>query len=106
MGLETGALRETFPTQRALVRFLPAVDHRVSYQVALLGEAPPTLRAAEWLFPRVTSQVLFELTESHEAFVAVRAAESLLPDARPPRRPHPPRYTEAAAAVTGGHQDS
>lgn len=99
MGLEAGALREAFPTQRALVRLLPAVDHRVSDEVALLGEAPAALHAAERLLSRVTSQVLFELTEPHEAFVAVRAAEPLLADTRSPGRPHPPRQAEAAAAA-------
>lgn len=99
MGLEAGALREALPAQRALVGLLAAVHHRVSDEVALLGEAPAALQAAERFLPRVTPQVLLELTEPHEAFVAVRAAEPLLADAGPPGRPHPPREAEAAAAV-------
>lgn len=100
MGLEAGALGEALPTQRALVGLLPAVDHRVSDEVALFGEAPAALQAAERFLARVTPQVLFELTEPHEAFVAVGAAEPLLADARPPGSPHPPRQAEAAAALT------
>lgn len=99
MGLEAGALGEALPTQRALVGLLPAVDHRVSDEVALLGEAAATLQAAERLLPRVTPQVLFELTEPHEAFVAVRAAESLLTNARRPGRPHPPHQAEGGGAA-------
>ncbi len=99
MGLEARALREAFPTQRALVGFLPTVNHCVPDEVALFGEAPAALQAAERLLPRVAPQVLFELTEPHEAFVAVRAAEPLLAKAGPPGRPHPPRQAEAAAAL-------
>lgn len=95
-------MRETFPAQRALVRFLPAVHHRVTDEVALLGEAPAALHAAERLLSRVAPQVFFELTEPHEAFVAVGAAEPLLHDAGPPRRPHPPRKDEASAAAAAG----
>lgn len=100
MGLQAGALREALPTQRALVGLLPAVDHRVSDEVALFGEAPAALQAAERFLPGVTPQVLFELTEPREAFVAVRAAEPPLADARPPESPHPSRQAEAAASLT------
>lgn len=99
VGREAGALREALPAQRALVGLLPAVDHRVSDQVALLGEAAAALHAAEWLLARVTPQMLLKLAEPREAFVAVRAAEPLLAEAGSPRRPHPPREAEAAAVA-------
>lgn len=102
MGLEARALGEALPAQRALVGLLPAVDHRVSDEVALFGEAPAALLAAERFLPRVAPQVLLELTEPHEALVAVRAAEPLLADAGPPGRPHPSRQAEAAAADRRG----
>ena len=99
VGLEAGALGEALPALRALVGLLPAVDHRMSDEVALLGEAAAALQAAERLLARVTPQVLFELTEPREAFVAVCAAEPLLAEAGPPGRPHPPRQDKAAAAA-------
>lgn len=97
MRLEARALGEALPAQRALVGLLPAVDHRVSDEVALFGEAPAALHAAERLLARVTPQVLFELAEPGEAFVAVRAVEPLLAEPGPPGRPHPPRQAQTAS---------
>lgn len=97
--LEAGALREALPAQRALEGFLPAVDHGVADEVALLGEAAAALHAAVRLLARVAPQVLLQLAEAQEGLVAVRAAEALLAQAGPPGRPRPPGRAQAAAAL-------
>ena len=95
VGFQAGPLGKALPTQGTLIGFLATVNHRVSDEVALLGETPAALETTEGLLARVASQVLFELAEPHEALCAVRAAEPLLPNARSPRRPHPPAQAES-----------
>lgn len=69
--LEAGALRKALPAQRTPEGFLPAVDHGVADQVALLGEAAAALHAAVGFLTRVAPQVLLQLAEPQEGFVAV-----------------------------------
>lgn len=61
MLVKVRALVKTFPTQAALVWFLPGVEPLVQFQGQLPPKAVPTLSTCVGFLPRVNTFVSFQL---------------------------------------------